>query len=158
MKKVIFVAGGILLSILIGALGFWGGMTYQRTQSEQVRQEFFSSRGINPEQAPGNLPFTFPADPTTGRNFGQGALGGGGGNRIVGQIENVSGNVLTISTSQNTVTINLTEDTQIEKTIPASTSDLQPGVQVAVTGQRDSDEKFNASQVLINLVPTATAP
>lgn len=158
MKKIIIVVGGILLAVIIGATGFWGGTTYQRTQAEQIRQEFFRSRGMNPEQVPNNLPFNLPGDPNASRNFGQGAFGGVGGNRIMGQIENITGNVLTIKTSQKTVTVNLKEDTQLEKTIPASTSDLQPGFQVVITGQRDSEEKFIASQILINLVPTATAP
>jgi hypothetical protein len=120
-------------------------MAYQRNQAEQIRANFFRSRGIDENGANSN------AGPR------QGFFGGG----ATGQVKSVEGNVLTLSTAQNTMTVNLTESTQIEKAAPASSQDLQPGERVLVTGQRDSNGKFTASQVLIlnsNPPSAETAP
>jgi hypothetical protein len=56
---------------------------------------------------------------------------------------------MTVSTAQDVTTVNLSETTQIQKSETAAVADLQPGVQVMVTGQRDADGNITASQVLI---------
>jgi len=64
---------------------------------------------------------------------------------------------LTVSTAQNVTTINLSASTQIQKSGPAASSDLQPGVRVMVTGQRDTKGNITASQVMIlNTEPPST--
>jgi hypothetical protein len=119
-------------------------MAYQRNQVNQIRNNFFRQRGIDPNGAP---------------NGGQrqGFFGGG----ATGQIKGVQGNVLTLSTPQNTTTVNLTDSTRIEKAAPAASTDLQPGERVLVTGERDANGNITASQVLIlnsNPPSAGTAP
>jgi hypothetical protein len=145
MKKTLMIVGGILLAVLLSAGSFYGGMAYQRNQVNQIRANFFRARGID----------------ANGQNNGggqrQGFLGGG----ATGQVKSVEGNVLTLSTAQNTTTVNLTDTTRIEKATPAATTDLQPGERVIVTGQRDSNGNITASQVLIlesNPPSAETAP
>ena len=132
MKKLLIIAGAVLLAVMLSAGSFYGGMAYQRNQANQIRANFLRSRGI---------------DPNSPNNGGQrqGFFGGG----TVGQVQSLQGNVLTISTPQNTTTVNLSDSTRIEKAAPAVASDLQQGERVMVTGQRDAKGNITASQVLI---------
>jgi hypothetical protein len=57
--------------------------------------------------------------------------------------------VLSLSTAQDVTTVNLTDSTVIEKPSQGTTSDLQAGVRVIVTGQRDSNGTITASQITI---------
>jgi hypothetical protein len=120
-------------------------MAYQRNQANQIRANFFRSRGINPNA----------------QNNASGARQGFFGGGATGQVTSLQGNVLTLSTAQNTTTVNLTNSTQIEKATAAATTDLQPGERVLVTGQRDSNGNITASQILIlnsNSPSASTAP
>jgi len=145
MKKTLIIAGAILLAVLLSAGSFYGGMAYQRNQVNQIRNNFFRQRGI---------------DPNGGNNNGgqrQGFFGGG----ATGQVQSVQGNVLTLSTPQNATTVNLTDTTRIEKAAPATSTDLQPGERVLVTGQRDANGNITANQILIlgtNPPSAGTAP
>jgi hypothetical protein len=147
MKKILIVVGAILLAGLIAAGSFWGGMAYQIKQAEQVRASFMNARGIAND---GQLP-----------NGGQGAMNGqlpgggqapgmfGGSNGTVGQVKTIEGNVMTVSTAQDVATVNLSDTTQIEKTVSGVVNDLQPGVRVMVTGQKDANGNITADQIQI---------
>ena len=144
-KSLIIIVGAIVVAVLLSAGSFYGGMAYQRNQADQIRNNFLRSRGINPNG--------------TNNNGGtrQGFFGGG----ATGQVKSVQGKVLTLTTAQNTTTVNLTNTTQIEKAAPAAAADLQPGVRVLVTGQRDASGNITASTVLIlgsNPPSAQTAP
>jgi hypothetical protein len=143
MKKTLMILGAILLAVLVAAGSFWGGMTYQSNQTNQVRANFFNSRGG--EFIPNNGQFPGQGQLPNG-NQGAGFSGGG---RTTGQVKSIEGNVMTVSTAQDVTTVNLSETTQIQKSETAAVADLQPGVQVMVTGQRDADGNITASQVLI---------
>ncbi len=133
MKKVIIVITAVVLAVAIGAGGFYGGMAYERNQANQIRSQFLASRGL------------------TGTGTGNGTqrrgLFAGGG--TTGQVKSISGNTLTVSTAQNVTTVNLSNTTRIEKAAPGAASDIQPGQQVIVSGQRDNSGNINATQVLI---------
>jgi len=159
MKKTLMIIGAILLAALVAAGSFWGGMAYQTNRDNQVRANFLNSRGL----ANGG---GFPNDgqfPNGGQGFsGDGAPNGQspgffGGGRTTGQVKSIDGNIMMVSTAQDVTTINLSASTQVEKSEPAAIADLQPGMQVTVTGQRDSNGDITASQVLIlNTNPSAT--
>jgi hypothetical protein len=142
MKKIMIIVGAVVIAGVLAAGSFFGGMTYQSNRINQVRTNFADSR--------------FPA---SGGQFPNGAqdpgfLGGGG---TTGQVKSIEGNVLTVSTAQNVTTVNLSASTQIQKSEPAATSDLQPGVRVMVTGQQDTKGNITASQVMIlNTSPSDT--
>ena len=153
MKKVLMIVGAVLLAALLSAGSFYGGMAYQRNQANQIRASFLRSRGLSDGASNGNNGFG-----QRGGFFGRGGQGGGG---VFGQVKSLEGNVLTLSTAQNVVRVNLTNSTRIEKPAPATTSDLQPNVRVQVTGQRDSNGNITASQInIINTNPPSaeTAP
>jgi hypothetical protein len=139
MKKTIIILAAIIVAIGLAAGSFYGGMAYQRTQTANTRAAFFASRGLdangtNPAGAQGQ-----------GQNGRRGFFGGG----ATGQIKSVEGNVITLSTPQNVTTVNLSDSTQIEKTGPGTVSDLTPGLQVLVNGQRDANGNISASSILI---------
>ncbi len=140
MKKILIIAGAILIAVLLSAGSFWGGIMYQTNRVNQIRANFINSRGQpNGGQFPNDGQF-----PNGGQ--GPGFFGGGG---TTGQVNSIDGNVLTVSTAQNTITVNLSESTQVEKSEPVTIADLQPGMQVMVTGQRDSNGNITASRVRI---------
>jgi hypothetical protein len=146
MKKILIIAGAIVLAGALSAGSFFGGRAYERSQASQVQADFLRSRGI-PQNGAGNG--------AQGFNGGQGGTGGqrqfflGGGGGVTGQVKSIDGNVLTISTAQDVTTVNLSDTTVIEKSVAGTTADLQPGLRVLVTGQRDSKGNISASQIMI---------
>ncbi len=140
MKKVLLVLLAVLLAAATGAGGFYGGMTYgtntERNQANQIQADFFRQRG------------GMPAGTPDANNLQRRAAGFGGGG-VNGQVKSISGNTLTISTGQNETKVTLSATTQILKTDPAVTGDLQAGEQVLITGERDANGNLTAIQILI---------
>lgn len=132
MKKIWIIIAAIVAAVAIGAGGFYGGIVYNRSQGDQIRTDFMRSRGMNPAQQTPGAP-------------GQGFFGG----NITGQIKSIDGNTLTVSTPRDVTTITITSDTNINKSTTASSTDLQPGKSVMVTGQRDDNGNLTATQILI---------
>lgn len=140
MKKIWIIIGAVVVAAALSAGSFAGGMAYQRNQANRIRQNFLALRG-------------------QGNNTGANSNGAGGrgffGGGVVGQVKSVEGDVLTISTPQSVVTVNLSASTRIAKTSEATPQDLQTGAQVMVSGQRDNNGNINATQVLIlNINPS----
>jgi len=153
MKKILIVVGAILLAGVIAAGSFYAGMAYKTNQVSQAQANFLSQRG---QPNSGQIPVggqTFPGGSApSGQNPG---FPGGGG--TVGQVKTIDGNVMTISTAQNITTVNLTDTTQVEKTVTGEISDLQPGMQVMVSGQKDSNGNITANRVsIVNIGPAGT--
>lgn len=152
IKKNLLVTGAFLVVVLVGAGGFWGGITYQLNKSNQVQERFLRERGGQPLTgvlSEGQLP---------SGNFTRAGLGGGG---TMGEVKSISGNVMTLSTAQDVTTVNLSDSTHIIKSVEGTTGDLQPGVRVMVTGERDEDGNLTANQITIiseDLSSTRTAP
>ncbi len=144
---IIIVAIAVVVAVGAGVGGFLGGKAYQQNQANSTRNNFLRSRGINPNATPGAGQFA-------GAN-GAGFAGGGFGRGATGQIKSITGNTLTLTEGQNTVTVNLSDTTRIEKTTSGSSTDLQAGQEVMVTGQRDTAGNLTAVQVII--LPAAIA-
>jgi hypothetical protein len=143
MKKILMIASAVLLAAAIAAAGFWGGITYQTNKASQVQANFLNARGGAPTgggQFPG-------ADPANGGQAPTGTRGFGGG--TMGEVKSIDGNVLTLSTAQDVTTVNLSDATVIQKTGTGSTQDLQPGLRITVSGQKDSDGNIIAEQITI---------
>jgi hypothetical protein len=155
MKKVLLIVGVVALVVLAAAGGFYGGIQYQTSKVNQVQANFERARGQFPN---GQLPSGAAGfSGAGGQANGQFTDRRGG---ITGQVKTIEGNVLTISTAEDVTTINLSDDTQIQKTemVTLSTSDLQPGMRVMIVGQKDSNGNVSASQVMIlNDIPANPA-
>lgn len=82
----------------------------------------------------------------------QGRQGMTGGNRpgVVGTVDSVAGNAITVTTTQGTATkVTLNEKTPVQRTVAGSVSDLKAGDRVMVTGERGDDGNVTASAVQI---------
>lgn len=162
MKTVLIVLGAILIAVLIAGGSFWGGMAYQTRQANQARAAFFNARGLGNEgQLPGRGQFPPGAGGQPGGGFPQ--VGGQtsdflGGRGMTGQVKTIDGNVMTVSTAQDVTTVNLSEATQIEKSVRGTTADLQPGTRVVINGQRDKDGSITANRItILNTDPADSA-
>jgi hypothetical protein len=131
MKRILWIIAGVALLAIAAGAGFQYGKTYQSNQANQIRSQFLRSRGIN-----------------TGSGSG-GAQAAGFGGGTFGQLKSVNGNTLTVSTQNGDVTVDLTANTQIEKTTAGTPADLQAGEQLVVRGQRDSSGTVTAETVQI---------
>ncbi len=159
-KNILIIIGVVVLVILVGAGGFWGGMTYQTNQDSQAQARFFEQRGQPPSD--GQMPEGMQA-PNDGQGvFGQaqgGFRGGGVGyNGTMGEVKSMEGNTLTLSTAQDVTTVNLTDTTKITKSVEGTTSDLQPGVRVMVAGETDDQGNVTATQITIVNTDASAAP
>jgi hypothetical protein len=150
MKKILIGVGVIVVVLLIAGGSFWGGMTYQSNRVSQIRANFFNTRGGMPEGG-----FTQGLQPPSDVQ-GRGFVGGRG---TSGEVKTINGDVMTLSTAQDVITVNLSDLTRIKTMESATIADLQPGTQVMVIGQSDSDGNITADQVTIitGTVP-GTAP
>ena len=140
MKKALILSGLVLLVLLVAAGGFWGGMRYESRLSERVRANFTNTRGpgeAGPLPQMGQLP---------GGEMPSGFMGGGG---TMGQVKAVDGTVITVSTAQAVTTVKLTDATRIVKSVNANLAELQPGMRVQITGEKDQDGNITADQITI---------
>ena len=82
-----------------------------------------------------------------GGAFGGRGFGGGGG--LVGTIEKIEGNVLTVNTQQGPLLATIGADSTIRMFSEGTLADLLTGTRVTVTGQRGEDGTVQATLVLI---------
>ena len=139
MKTIIYIILGIVLVAAAGFGGFEEGKAYQANQANQIRNQFLQARGLTPGTAGGQ----------NGTPNGSSSRAGGFGGGVVGSVKDIQGSTLDLSTATDVTTVNLSASTQIEKTIPATTADLQPGERLIVRGSRNSDGSLAADQIQI---------
>lgn len=131
-----------LIIIVVGALGFFGGMKYQE------------SKAVSPRQFGGNLQNrigsgnTFPG--ATQRNGSQ-QNGRQGFRPIMGEILDSNDTSITVkmATGGNKI-IFVSSKTQINKAESASLSDLKKGETVSVFGQENNDGSVTAQNIQLN--------
>jgi hypothetical protein len=162
MKKILIIGGAVVLALVLAAGSFAGGMAYQRNQANAIRAQFLASRGLN-GAANGDAGGGFFFGGGSGNAAGNSGTGqqrrSGFGGGVTGQIKTVEGNLLTLSTAQDVTTVNLGDATRIQKSADGTLADLQPGVRVLVTGQRDSNGNITAEQIMIlNFNPANGTP
>lgn len=145
MKAALIVLGMIILLGLVAAGSFWGGMAYQTSRVDRARANFAAARGQFPGGAPGLPQEGIPGIPQG--DFTEGGFAGRGG--TTGQVKEINGDVLTLSTAQDVSTVQLSDSTQIEKSVEGTRVDLQPGTRLLVTGERDTDGNIDASRITI---------
>jgi len=155
-KNILIIVGVVGFVLLVGAGGFWGGMTYQSNQNSQAQARFFEQRGQPPSD--GEMPAGM--QPPSGEQMGGGFRGGNG---TMGEVKSIEENTLTLSTAQDVKTVNLSDSTKIVKSVEGTTEDLLPGVRVMVTGETDEDGNITANQITIVsneafAAPANTAP
>ena len=103
MKKWVWIIGAVVLMAAVAAGSFWGGMTYQSNKADQARANFETMRG----PFAGGQPPSFAQGTQGGGNLGDGTQAGQAfrGAGIIGQIKEIDGDTLTISTAQDVTTV-----------------------------------------------------
>lgn len=84
---------------------------------------------------------------------GRGFLGERGADS--GTLTRVDGSVLTVSTDNGTVTVNISANTTVERVVSGTLADLQTGQFLSVTGSADPSGLFVASSITVRTRPEA---
>jgi hypothetical protein len=66
-----------------------------------------------------------------------------------GTIASINGNILTLTTSQGQVTVNISSSTTIEKTAAGTAGDLNKGDSVTISGTADSSGNISATSITV---------
>lgn len=140
--KVLYIVGVVVLLVLAGAGGFYGGVTYAQSQAQNTTADFFRQRGGGTADQGAN----------GGNGFRQGNFQQFGQLVARGQVKSVDGNTVQISTAQSVVTVKVDSQTTISKTDAGSLADLKPGDRVTVFS-RDTGSSPTASFVQIQGMP-----
>ncbi len=120
----------LVVAVVVGGAGFFGGMKYQQSQSPQ--RQF----GLGNAQ---------------GGARGQGGAGRQGFRPIAGQIVSADAQSVTVKLSDGSTKIALlTSKTQIDQATAATVSDLKAGAPVSVFGTTNSDGSVTAQSVQLN--------
>lgn len=124
----------IIVAVLVGALGFYGGMQYQKSQ----RGSF-----------PGGTTQGFPRG--TNQQGGTGRQGNTAGIRpISGEITVMDSESITVKMKDGSTKIVIFSDsTKINKTSDGLKSDLKTGIQVTAIGTENSDGSVTAQSISI---------
>lgn len=124
----------IVIAVVIGALGFYGGIQYQKSQ-----------RGSFPEGTTQGFPGG------TNQQGGTGRQGNTTGFRPVsGEITSLDGSTITIKTQDgNSKIIIYSTSTKLNKTSEGSVSDLKVGEQVTAIGSESSDGTVTAQSISV---------
>jgi hypothetical protein len=79
---------------------------------------------------------------------------------VNGSIASVDGNIVTVTTTQGAVTVNINSNTVIDKTVAGTLSDLNQGQFVTVGGAADSTGSISATEIMIQQgqPPVVTSP
>lgn len=146
MKKTLLILGMVVLVVAVAAGSFYGGMIYQKNQANQQASQAMANwqreRGSGGAQAPGGASGQMPSGPG-------GMVSGFMGRGTTGDVKTIDGDTLTISTAQNVTTVKLTDATKILMTVEGSTTNLQVGTRIMITGQTDSKGVITASQITV---------
>lgn len=118
----------ILIAIITGAAGFYGGMQYQKSQRGNITRGQFLGNGNG-------------QNTRTGNNFQ-------GMKPVNGEITSVDSGTITIKIQDGSSKIVVySSSTKINKTSEGSVSDLKVGEQVTAFGTEGSDETVTAQNI-----------
>jgi hypothetical protein len=130
------IAAVVLAAVAGGA--FYAGTKVGENRVIQDPARVFQQRVRGQEGAfPGML-----GTPPAGR---EGALRIGGG--LVGTIEEIEGLTLVVRTAEETIRVQTTDTTLIEKSMTVTVGDLEIGEQVTVAGSRNDDGSLTARSI-----------
>lgn len=146
MKKILVIGGIVFVVALLAAASFWGGMAYQKNQASQALVRFEAARGTMPEGFSPGDGSRLPGG-SLPEGMAQGSFLARAG--TTGQVKEVTGEALVLSTATDVITVKLSDDTQIEMMVDGDLADLEPGVRVLITGQENDDGGITANRIQI---------
>jgi hypothetical protein len=149
----------VLVVIVVAAVAAYGGYTLGTqaglTQAGNAQANFFAARGgQGGAGGAAGAGGGFPGAAAGGGGTGTRGQGGAGGqfnpaNFATGQVKQIDGNTIQLSTATDVLTVKINDQTQIQKTGAGTVGDLQPGERIVVQGTRGSDGTFTAQSVQI---------
>ena len=143
-RRLVTPATLVLGAILVGALGFFGGVKAQKSSGSGS-----SGAGANPAAA---ALATNGAPRGAGRFPGAGQGDGGGAAPTFGTVASKNGNTLYVKDANgNTVKVKATSNSKVTRNASSSVSGVHPGDTVVVQGAKSSSGTITATQI------TATA-
>lgn len=123
----------VVVAIIIGAVAFYGGMQYQKTQRGQFGSFANGQAGFGRQ---GSM---------------MGRFGANGTRPVTGDILSVDSNSMTVKLSDGSSKIVLlSQNTSINKAAKGSVSDLKAGERVAAFGTANSDGSITAQNIQLN--------
>ena len=109
-------------------------------QALAMLEERVASGELSPEEA---------AQVLQGMSAGGGSTLQAGQPGLVGTIERIEGDVVTIITPYGPITASVSAETAVHLTSEGTTADLEPGMTVTIDGQPQGDGGFAATSVLV---------
>jgi hypothetical protein len=147
-RRLVTPASAVLAAVLVGALGFIGGVEVQKGQADSST----ATTAGGPAAARAGL------GGAAGGGGGGGFAGPGGarGNATVGTVANKRGSTLYVKDSDGTtIRVKTTSHSKINRTATASAGAIHPGDTVVVQGTKSSSGTITATQ--INATSSAAA-
>jgi hypothetical protein len=140
MNTVKWIVIIVVAALVVGAAAGFGGYSMGKSagtaQALAARQNFFAARGGGQGGAAG-----------TGNAAGGNGQAGGLGRGNFGQIKQISGDTIDLSTATAVLKVKVTSQTQIEKQAQGTISDLQTGERITVSGSTGSDGVLTATRI-----------
>ena len=145
-RRLVTPASATLAAVLVGALGFIGGVEVQKGQAD--------SGGVTASGASAGAGRAGLAGGGGGAGAGgaaRGGFAGGGGaqaNATIGSVANKRGSTLYVKDSDgNTIRVRTTSHSKINRTATASVGAIHPGDSVVVQGTKSSSGTITATQI-----------
>jgi hypothetical protein len=157
----------VLIVIVVGAAAGYGGYSFGHqaglTDAQNIRNSFLASRGMGGGGFGGGAGGSGYGGGAGGGGSGSGTGGGYGGatgggtggrqfssaNFANGQVKDINGNTIDLTTASSQLQVVISPQTQIEKQSQGSISDIQPGARITVQGTRAADGSMTAQTVQI---------
>ena len=133
----------LVVAVLVGGLGFYGGTLYQKGQ-----------RGsFTPGQFPGGIPSGINGTQNRTGNTNQGSK------PVSGEITAMDNESITVKTSDGgSKIILISNSTKINKSLEGSKTDLSKGVTVTTMGTTNTDGSITAQMISIGNTTTQGGP
>ncbi len=142
MKRVMLILIAVLFLVGVGGIAFAAGTKVGENRAVQNPALFFQQRARGQgDQVPGQFPGLLQT-PQPGQRGAQG-LGGG----ITGTIEEVQGNILVVNTGTETIRVQTTDTTLVQKYMSVTVGDLKVNEQIIVSGSRNADGSYTARSI-----------
>ena len=153
MNKALQIIIVLVIVIVVAAGSFYAGTVYAQQQATANRAAQFAGRqgqfpGLDGDNADGNAP-QFQQGGRAG-NLGGNRTAGQGGGGTFGQIAEIDGGTLTITTRDgNQIKVLVTDTTLIEKYASVSATELETGETVIISGSANEDGSITARSLQV---------
>nr|MBC7245489.1 hypothetical protein [Chloroflexota bacterium] len=138
MKKVAMALIVVLVLAAVGGGAFYAGTKVGENRVIQNPARFFQQR----MRGEGGQFFAPSQTPQPGQRITQGTEGG-----IAGTIEEIQGTTVLLNTGQETIRVQTTDTTLIEKFMSVTVGDLKVGERVVVMGTKNDDGSYTARSI-----------